>query len=160
MIQPFGTVRKPPIGPSYEARMYACQRLNHLLADTRMLYALYKKHHWLMRDATFHQLHLLLDRHAAENTSVPRPPDGVEEVPAMLSRLLEAHETILVSARDAAHRLAELGDDGSNDLIVSEVVRGGEAQAWFLAEHLVETPLVRLLPDTEPQAAEAAPIRA
>ncbi|MFF8642548.1 Dps family protein [Streptomyces sp. NPDC015345] len=193
VIQPFGTVRQLPIGLSYEARMYACQRLNHLLADTQMLYALYKKHHWLMRGATFHQLHLLLDRHAeaqlavvdalaervqslggvavgdprhaAEITSVPRPPDGVEEVPAMLSRLLEAHETILVSARDAAHRLAELGDDGSNDLIVSEVVRGGEAQAWFLAEHLVETPLVRLLPDAEPQAAEpqpaeAAPIRA
>lgn len=83
-------------------------------------------------------------RHVAEITSIPRPPDGVEEVPAMLSRLLSAHEAILVDARDAAGRVAALGDDGTNDLLVSQVVRTGEAQVWFLAEHLVDTPLVRL----------------
>ncbi|GAA3378885.1 DNA starvation/stationary phase protection protein [Streptomyces sannanensis] len=171
-LQPFGTVKQLPIGLSQDTRMYACQRLNRILADTQMLYALYKKHHWLMRGATFYQLHLLLDkhageqltivdgiaervqslggvavgdpRHAAEITGVPRPPDGVEEVPAMLSRLLEAHETVLIEARDAATRVAELGDDGTNDFIVSEVIRTGEAQVWFLAEHLVDTPLVRV----------------
>ncbi|GLX49429.1 DNA starvation/stationary phase protection protein [Streptomyces hygroscopicus subsp. hygroscopicus] len=171
VIQEFGTVKQFPIALSYEARMYSCQRLNKVLADTQMLYGLYKKHHWIMRGATFYQLHLLLDkhageqlelvdtlaervqtlggvavgdpRHAAEITSVPRPPDGVEEVPAMLSRLLEAHETILTDAHDAAARTAELGDDGTNDLLVSQVVRTGELQSWFLAEHLVDTPLVR-----------------
>ncbi|MGW7369377.1 ferritin-like domain-containing protein, partial [Streptomyces sp. NPDC054841] len=81
---------------------------------------------------------------AAEIATVPRPPDGAEEVPAMLSRLLEAHELILVDARDAAARVAALGDDGTNDLIVSQAIRTGEAQAWFLAEHLVDTPLVRI----------------
>jgi starvation-inducible DNA-binding protein len=124
-----------------------------------------------MRGATFYQLHLLLDKHAgeqlalvdklaervqtlggvavgdprhvAELTRVPRPPDGCEEVPAMLSRLLEAHEIILVDAHDAAARVAALGDDGTNDLLVSDVIRTGELQAWFLAEHLVDTPLVR-----------------
>ncbi|MFR9793524.1 Dps family protein [Streptomyces sp. MB22_4] len=171
VIQEFGTVKQFPIALSYEARMYSCQRLNKVLADTQMLYGLYKKHHWIMRGATFYQLHLLLDkhageqlelvdtlaervqtlggvavgdpRHAAEITSIPRPPDGVEEVPAMLSRLLEAHETILTDAHDAAARTAELGDDGTNDLLVSQVVRTGELQSWFLAEHLVDTPLVR-----------------
>jgi starvation-inducible DNA-binding protein len=170
-IQAFGTVRQFPIALSYEARMYACQRLNQLLADTQILYALYKKHHWLMRGATFYQLHLLLDKHAgeqlelvdtlaervqtlggiavgdprhvAEITQVPRPPDGCEAVPAMLSRLLEAHEMILSDAHDAATRVAALGDDGTNDLVVSAVIRTGELQAWFLAEHLVDTPLVR-----------------
>jgi starvation-inducible DNA-binding protein len=170
-IQAFGTVRQFPIALSAEARLYACQRLNQLLADTQILYALYKKHHWLMRGATFYQLHLLLDKHAdeqlalvdklaervqtlggiavsdprhvAELTTVPRPPDGCEEVPAMLSRLLEAHEMILSDAHDAAGRVAALGDDGTNDLIVSDVIRTGELQAWFLAEHLVDTPLVR-----------------
>jgi starvation-inducible DNA-binding protein len=82
-------------------------------------------------------------RHVAEITRVPRAPDGCEEVPAMVSRLLEAHEIILADAHDAAARVAELGDDGTNDLIVSEVIRTGELQAWFLAEHLVDTPLVR-----------------
>lgn len=171
VIQEFGTVKQFPVGLSYEARMYSCQRLNKVLADTQILYGLYKKHHWLMRGATFYQLHLVLDKHAgeqldivdtvaervqslggvavgdprhvAEITSIPRPPDGVEEVPAMLSRLLEAHETILVDAHDAASRAAGLGDDGTNDLLVSQVIRTGELQAWFLAEHLVDTPLVR-----------------
>jgi starvation-inducible DNA-binding protein len=82
-------------------------------------------------------------RHIAELTTVPRPPDGCEEVPAMLSRLLEAHEMILSDAHDAAGRVAALGDDGTNDLIVSDIIRTGELQAWFLAEHLVDTPLVR-----------------
>jgi len=170
-IQEFGTVRQFPLALSYETRMYSCQRLNQLLADSQILYALYKKHHWLMRGATFYQLHLLLDKHAdeqlalvdkiaervqtlggiavgdprhvAELTKVPRPPDGCEEVPAMLSRLLEAHELILSDAHDAAARVAALGDDGTNDLLVSDVIRTGELQAWFLAEHLVDTPLVR-----------------
>ena len=170
-IQAFGTVRQFPLALSYETRMYSCQRLNQILADSHILYALYKKHHWLMRGATFYQLHLLLDKHAdeqlalvdkiaervqtlggiavgdprhvAEITKVPRPPNGCEEVPAMLSRLLEAHETILSDAHDAATHVAALGDDGTNDLIVSDIIRTGELQAWFLAEHLVDTPLVR-----------------
>src|SRR5712671_6595593 len=125
-IQAFGTVRQFPLGLSRDTRLYSCQRLNQILADSQILYALYKKHHWLMRGPTFYQLHLLLDkhageqlelldelaervqtlggvavgdpRHAAEITRIGRPPNGCEEVPAMLSRLLEAHETILTDA--------------------------------------------------------------
>lgn len=169
-IQEYGTVRQLPVGLSHDARMYSCERLNQCLADSQILYSLYKKHHWLMRGPTFYQLHLLLDKHAgeqlalidsiaervqtlggvaigdprhvAEITVIKRPPDGVEEVPAMISRLLEAHETILVAAHDAAKRADEMGDDGTNDLLVSDVIRTGELQAWFLAEHLVNTPLV------------------
>jgi starvation-inducible DNA-binding protein len=77
-----------------------------------------------------------------DGTRVPRPPNGCEKVPAMLSRLLEAHELILIDAHDAASRVGALGDGGTNDLI-SDVIRTGEKQVWFLAEHLVETPLVR-----------------
>jgi starvation-inducible DNA-binding protein len=170
-IQKFGTVRLFPLAMSYETRMYSCERLNQILADLQILYGLYKKHHWLMRGITFYQLHLLLDnhasellaivdsvaeriqtlggvavgdpRHVAQITSVPRPPDGVEEVPAMLSRLIQAHELILIQAHDAAGRIAKLGDDGSSDMLVSDVIRSGELQAWFLVEHLVDVPLVR-----------------
>ncbi|WP_432835384.1 Dps family protein [Dactylosporangium sp. CA-092794] len=170
-IQHFGSIRQFPVALPAEARMYSCERLNQVLADTQILYSLYKKHHWLMRGPTFYQLHLLLDKHAgeqlelidsiaervqtlggiavgdprhvAEITQVPRPPDGAEEVPAMLSRLLEAHEMVLSESHDAAARVQEMGDDGTNDLLVSEVIRTGELEAWFLAEHLVDTPLVR-----------------
>jgi len=69
-IQAFGTVRQFPLALSYETRMYSCQRLNQLLADSQVLYALYKKHHWLMRGATFSQLHLLLDKHADEQLAL------------------------------------------------------------------------------------------
>src|ERR1041385_2054040 len=128
-IQPFGTLRLLPIGLSYEARHESCQLLNHILADSQILASLYKKHHWLMRGHTFYQLHLLLDkhydeqtelidllaervqtlggvavadpRHVAEITTIPRPPNGAEEVPAMLSRLLEAHEIVVTKIRDA-----------------------------------------------------------
>jgi starvation-inducible DNA-binding protein len=150
--------------------MQSAQLLNRILADSTILYALYKKHHWLVRGHTFYQLHLLLDkhageqlklidmiaervqtlgavavgdpRHAAEITTVPRAPDGVEEVPAMLSRLLEAHETIISKVRDAITTTAETRDDGTNDLLMSDVLRTHEMQVWFIAEHLVPVPVV------------------
>jgi starvation-inducible DNA-binding protein len=60
-----------------------------------------------------------------------------------ISRLLEAHEIILKGARSMAQEASEAGDDGTNDLLVSDVIRRNEMQAWFLAEHLVDTPLVK-----------------
>jgi starvation-inducible DNA-binding protein len=170
-----------PIGLPEDVRDEIAALLNQVLADTRILHDLYKKTHWLMRGATFHQLHLLMDKHASEQTqlvdslaervqtlgavavgdprhvaeltSVPRPPDGAEEVPAMLSRLVEAHELVITETREAAHRTDSLGDDGSNDLLVSEVLRTNELQAWFVAEHLVDTPLVNARIDLNPQEA-------
>jgi len=170
-IQAFGTVRLFPIALSYEARMESCQILNQILADSLILHAHYKKHHWLVRGHTFYQLHLLLDKHAdeqlelidmiaervqtlggvaladprhiAEVTRIPRPPDGCEEVPAMLSRLLEDHEIIITAVRDGITKTVANRDDGTNDLLMSDVLRRHEMQVWFLAEHLVDTPLVR-----------------
>jgi starvation-inducible DNA-binding protein len=170
-IQRFGELRLLPIGLAHDARAESCQLVNRILADSIILYNLYKKHHWMMRGPTFYQLHLLLDKHAgeqlelidamgervqtlggvavadprhvAEVTSVPRPPDGVEEVPAMLSRLLEAHEIVIDKVRDAIAKTAANRDDGTNDLLMSEVLRTNELQVWFIAEHLVDVPVVR-----------------
>jgi starvation-inducible DNA-binding protein len=171
-VQRFGEMRLFPISLSYEARAESSQLLNHVLADSIILYNLYKKHHWLMRGHTFYQLHLLLDKHAeeqlklvdliaervqtlggvaiadprhvAEVTTIPRPPNGVEEVPAMLSRLLEAHEIVIEKVRDAITRTAANRDDGTNDLLMSDVLRTNELQVWFVAEHLVNVPVVRV----------------
>jgi starvation-inducible DNA-binding protein len=173
-IQSFAELRLLPIALAHEARLESCQLLNQLLADTRILHDLYKKHHWLMRGLTFYQLHLLLDKHAeeldelidamaervqqlggvavgdprhvAEITTIPRPPDGAEEVPAMLSRLLAAHETMIGKARDAAERTDANGDTTTNDLLTSELLPKSEMQVWFVAEHLVDTPPVRADP--------------
>jgi starvation-inducible DNA-binding protein len=170
-IQRFGAVRQFPIGLSFEARVESCQVLNRVLADSMILYSLYKKHHWLVRGHTFYQLHLLLDKHAAEQvdlidliaeriqtlggiaiadprhvaevTSIARPPNGAEEVPAMLSRLLEAHELIIIEIRDAITATAKNRDDGTNDLLMGDALRRHELQVWFLAEHLVDTPATR-----------------
>ncbi|TMK63949.1 MAG: DNA starvation/stationary phase protection protein, partial [Actinobacteria bacterium] len=157
---------------NFEVRLESVQLLNQILSDSMILYALYKKHHWLVRGPTFFQLHLLLDKHAdeqlklidllaervqtlggvavgdprlaAEITTIPRPPDGAEEVPAMLSRLLEAHEIIIEKVREAITKTAENRDDGTNDLLMSDVLRTNELQVWFVAEHLVDIPVVRV----------------
>lgn len=170
-IQPFGTLRKLPIGLEDNARGQSVHTLNQVLAETMTIRDMYKKHHWQMSGATFYQLHLLLDKHyeeqaalvdllaerimmlggvsiamaadVAEMTTIPRPPKGREDVPSQLSRLLEAHEIILNLARDGADEADESGDDGTNDILVSSVIRTGEAQVWFIAEHLAETVLTR-----------------
>jgi starvation-inducible DNA-binding protein len=79
----------------------------------------------------------------AETTMVPRPPRGREEVPVQISRLLHAHEMILLEARSMAKQAAKDGDDGTNDLLVSDVIRTNELQVWFVSEHVVDVPLVR-----------------
>ena len=170
-IQAFGTLKKLPLALEDNARKQSVDVLNKVLADTIMLRDLYKKHHWQMSGATFYQLHLLLDAHyeeqaklvdliaerimalggisiavpadVAETTRVPRPPKGREDVPTQLSRLLQAHEIILRASHEGADLAAQSGDDGTNDLLVSNVIRTNEPQVWFLAEHLAETPLVR-----------------
>lgn len=169
-VQRFGTLRMAPIALSAEARAESCQLLNQILADTTILYALYKKHHWLVAGPTFFQLHQLFDkhageqlalvdllaervqtlggiavgdpRHAAELTRIERPPDGAETPSAMLARLIDAHQTVIITVRDAIERTGRSGDWGSNDLLMSEVLRRNELQAWFLSEHLVAVALV------------------
>ena len=170
-IQPFGTLKKLPNTLNDNARSQSVEALNQLLADTITIRDMYKKHHWQMSGATFYQLHLLLDKHyeeqaelvdtiaerimalggisiamapdVAEMTRIPRPAKGREDVPTQLARLLEAHEIILRQSHEAADAADEAGDDGTNDLLVSEVIRTNEPQVWFIAEHLAETPLVR-----------------
>jgi len=170
-LQPFNTLVKLPIGLSEEVCMESVERLNQILVDTMTLRDLYKKHHWQVSGSTFYQLHLLFDKHygeqvelvdqiaeriqllggvsyamaadVAEQTTIPRPPRGREEVPIQISRLLTAHEIVILKVRGAARKAAEMMDDGTNDLLVSAVLRTNELQVWFLSEHLVDAALVR-----------------
>ena len=170
-IQPYGTVLRYPIALDEKVRVESVGILNQVLVDTMTLRDLYKKHHWQVSGATFYQLHLLYDKHygeqaelvdalaeriqtlggisiamaadVAELTMIPRPPRGREAVPVQLSRLLEAHEMLLLQIRRGAEKSEKLGDHGTNDLLVSQALRTNEMQVWFLSEHLVDAPLAR-----------------
>jgi starvation-inducible DNA-binding protein len=170
-IQPYGHIVKLPIALAESICAESATNLNQLLADTITLRDLYKKHHWQVAGPTFHQLHVLFDKHhqqqselvdaiaeriqllggvsiamahdVAEMTLIPRAPKGREEVPVQITRLLHAHEIVLLEARTMARQAADLGDDGTNDLLVGGVIRANELQVWFLAEHVVDVPLVR-----------------
>ena len=170
-IQKFGTITRLPNGLSEKVCLASVNALNQTLADTMTIRDLYKKHHWQVAGHTFYPLHLLFDKHfeeqaelvdaiaeriqllgglaiamapdVAEMTQIERPPKGREEVPVQISRLLEAHELILTSSRAAAKKASDAGDEGTNDLLISDVVRTNEMQVWFVSEHLVPESLVR-----------------
>src|SRR5262245_4154018 len=171
-IQAYGTVNHLlPLELEAPVRLEITAQLNQLLADTMTLRDLYKKSHWQVAGPTFHQLHLLFDKHydeqvglvdsiaeriqllggvslamahdVAEMTQIERPPRGREAAPVQISRLLDAHQIVIRQTRKFARRAVELGDDGTNDLLVSDVLRTNELQVWFLSEHLVDAPLIR-----------------
>ena len=170
-LQPFKHLVKMPIALSEEACRESVENLNQVLADSMTLRDLYKKHHWQVAGPTFYQLHLLFDKHAeeqdalidlvaeriqllggvslamahdvAERTLVPRPPMGREEPPVQISRLLHAHEIVLGEARAMARQADESEDQGTNDLLVSDVIRRNELQVWFVSQHVVDVPLAR-----------------
>ena len=159
-----------PLELEEPVRLEMTEQLNQLLADTMTLRDLYKKSHWQVAGPTFYQLHLLFDKHygeqvelvdtiaeriqilggvsiamahdVAETTQIERAPRGREEVPVQLSRLLDAHQIIIRQCRTLAERASDLGDDGTNDMVVSDVLRTNELQVWFVSEHLVNMPLV------------------
>ena len=162
--QPFNELAEMRIALSRDARAESVAVLNQILADTMTLRDLYKKHHWQTSGATFYQLHLLFDKHydeqtelidaiaervqilggisiamaadVAEMTTLERPSRDREAPSLQLARLIDAHERVLYGARTAARRAAELGDDGTNDLLVSDVIRTNEKQAWFIQEQV------------------------
>lgn len=181
-IQAYGTVTHAfHLELEEPVRLEMTEQLNQLLADTMSLRDLYKKSHWQVAGPTFYQLHLLFDKHfdeqvevvdtiaeriqllgglaiamapdVAETTQIQRPPRGREEVPVVISRLLDAHQIIIRECREIAERSTKRGDQGTNDMIVSQVLRPNELQAWFLSEHLVNVPLIHASQETS-QAAD------
>jgi len=170
-IQKYGSVVEDmphPLSAKVRADMVA--QLNQLLADSIALRDMYKKHHWQVSGPTFYQLHLLFDKHfdeqiemvdtiaeriqllggvtiamggdVAEVTRIQRPPRGREEVPVQISRLLEAHKVIIQSCLDISDLADKAGDQGTNDLVISDILRPNELQSWFIGQHLVEMPLI------------------
>ena len=163
--QVYGEIVKRPHGLEEKVVKASVTALNQVLADTITLRDMYKKHHWQVVGPTFNQLHLMFDEHfkaqvelvdsvaeriqilggislamaadIAEETKIPRPPRGREPAAVQLSRLIDAHTLIIKECRDYAEKASDAGDSGTDDLLVSEVLRCNELQVWFLSEHLV-----------------------
>lgn len=169
-IQKYGMVHAVPLGMPEETLKANVGMLNQLLADSITLYNLYKKHHWQVTGPTFYQLHLLLDKHAAEvletvdliaeriqtlggvttgmpfdvaeMTKVERPPKGEENIPELLARTVNAHATIIGTIREGIEQTDDNKDYATNDLLTSRVLPMHELQVWFVSQHLVNTPIV------------------
>ncbi|HEX7735810.1 MAG TPA: DNA starvation/stationary phase protection protein [Ktedonobacteraceae bacterium] len=168
-IQGFQQLRSLPLEMPEAVIGQSITLLNQVVVDSITLYNLYKKHHWQMSGPTFYQLHLLLDNNAeeiehsidlvaeriqmlggvtlgmpfdvAERTKIERPPLGMESVPAMLSRTVEAHAAVLRTVREGIELTQRNKDYGTNDMLVSDLLRMHEMQIWMLSQHLVDTPL-------------------
>jgi starvation-inducible DNA-binding protein len=182
-VQEYGTVINRPLSLDHKVRLASVEALNQILADTMTLRDMYKKHHWQVSGPAFYQLHLLFDKHygeqaelvdtlaeriqtlggvaiamahdVAETTRVARVPRGREDATIQLFRLLQAHELIIDESREAAHAAAASGDDGTNDVLVSEVLRRNEFQVWFVSEQLAGAGLA-----DKDQEAVGAPVKA
>jgi len=169
-IQKYGEVTKSlPHRLDAKVRSEMCKHLNLLLANSIVIRDMYKKHHWQVSGPTFYPVHLLFDKHfneqvemvdtiaeriqllggvsiamggdVAKLTTIEIPPTGREELPVQISRLLEAHKTIMQNCHDIAEAADKAGDDGTNDMVVSDILRANELQSWFIGQHLVEMPL-------------------
>lgn len=170
-IQAYGDVTQDmPHRLDAKVRSKMVGMLNQLLANSIQIRDMYKKHHWQVSGPTFYQLHKLFDKHfgqqvelvdtiaeriqllggvsiamggdVAQLTKVPAPPRGKEEVPVQISRLLEAHKIIMEDCHDIAEAADDCGDDGTNDMAISDILRPNELQSWFIGQHLVEMPLI------------------
>lgn len=168
-IQSFNELRSLPLGMPEEAIGQSVTLLNQLLADSITLYQLYKKHHWQVAGPTFYELHLLLDKHAeevegsidllaeriqmlggvaagmpfdvVERTKIERPPLGAESIPSMLARTVNAHATVIRTVREGIELTERNKDYGTNDLLMSDILRMHEMQVWFISQHLIDTPI-------------------
>lgn len=169
--QKYGTVIEDmPHFLDASVRQEMVTHLNQLLADEITLRDMYKKHHWQISGPTFYELHILFDKHFEEQvelvdtiaeriqilggvsiamggdvaklTKIPAPPIGREDIPTQISRLLAAHKHIMQSCHDIAEAADDVGDDGTNDMVVSEILRENELQSWFIGQHLVDKPLI------------------
>lgn len=162
--QEFGVMQRNPLGLDLAVATQSADELNQLLADTLTIRDLYKKHHWQAAGPMFYMIHLLYDKHfeeqsklvdlvaeriqtlgglaiamaadVAEATKIARPPKGREPVPTQIARLLDAHDMILYEARNMAEDAETRGDLATNDILVSNVIRTNELQAWFLDQHV------------------------
>lgn len=134
--------------------------LQAILANTIFMYSLYKKYHWHVIGKDFYEYHLLFDKHAkqqlplidtlaerlrtlgdvapgmpqevAKNTTLTEPRGTTQDPVKMIDNLLTIHEAYIQEVRGAIDITNASGDEGTSDLLVSDILRVHELQTWFI----------------------------
>jgi starvation-inducible DNA-binding protein len=78
----------------------------------------------------------------AKMTKIEHPPTGEEAIPAMLARTVNAHAMVIREVRDGIEMTAQNKDYGTNDMLMSDILRMHELQVWFISQHLIDTPII------------------
>lgn len=138
--------------------------LQVILANTIYMYQLYKKYHWHVTGKDFYQYHLLFDKHAEQqpalidllaermrtlglnvaampmdvsaDATLTEKEEAGHDAQAMVRNLLAAHEGYIKIVRTAIKVTEETNDAGTNDILVSNVLRVHELQTWFIRSSL------------------------
>ncbi|MGN6705678.1 MAG: Dps family protein [Rhodanobacter sp.] len=146
------------IGIAKKDREAVAKHLSKLLADTYSLYLKTHSFHWNVTGPQFNSLHLMfetqynalwlaadevaerirtLDVFApgsytqfAKLSSIKDEP-GVPEWQEMVGQLVEGHEIVAATARDALKAANAAGDDGTADMVTGRL-KEHEKTAWML----------------------------
>lgn len=146
------------------------KNLQIALANSIFIYNLYKKYHWHVRGRDFYQYHLLFDEHAKQQLPIidslaerlrtlgfmaPGMPGDVERnksvnepdtsdfTPLVLCEsLLKVHDAYLKHLRSTIDIADEVDDEGTEDFLVSDVLRVHELQVWFLRSSIENTEVI------------------
>jgi len=152
--------RKTFLGKSDNELQRSTAILQSILANTIFIYSLYKKYHWHVVGKDFYEYHLLFDKHAEQqlpiidavaerlrtlgeiapgmpqdiikNSTLKEPSGATQDPVIMVNNLLKIHEAYIQEVRGAIEITNTSGDEGTNDLLVSDVLRVHELQTWFI----------------------------
>ena len=146
-------------GLDQDARASVAQALNNVLADTYVLYQKTHAYHWNVTGPQFHTLHTMFEEQyremwtaldelaervralghfapasgkafsdtAAIESADAEPPTAA----AMVSNLLDGHETLIRRAREALETADDADDAASEDLLTQRI-QSHEKTAWML----------------------------
>ena len=145
-------------GISPEHRQKLADELSRLLADSYTLYLKTHNFHWNVTGPMFQTLHVMFEEHYTELAlavdliaeriralGFPAPgsyaayarlssvsdTDGVPSAMEMIKLLVEAHETVIRTAREATKAAEEAGDQATADL-GTQRLQLHEKNAWML----------------------------
>jgi len=146
------------IGIDEQNRAAIAQGLKHLLADSYTLYLQTHNFHWNVTGPQFRELHLMFEEHYTElatavddiaerirtlgffapgtytqfaKLSAIEEVEGIPSAIDMIKTLLDSHEIVVRTCRNAI-KTAQAADDESSAALIGDRMRVHEKTAWML----------------------------